>query len=54
MTRMRQPHNSVFAASIQNDKHYLCHQAGGEHEQQWHRQNPVDSVLHLLEVPHER
>ena len=54
MTRMREPHNSRFSASIQNDKHYLCHQAGGEHEYRWHRQDPVDSLLPLLEVPHPR
>jgi len=31
--------------SIQNDKHYLCHQPGGERQHQWPRQNLAESSL---------
>jgi hypothetical protein len=42
-------------SSIQNDKHYLCHQPGRERQHQWQRQKLVESSLcRLLQVPHQR
>ena len=42
MTRMKEHDNSGFHNSIQNDKHYLCHQSGGVREHQRSDDDPVD------------